>query len=167
MTGRLFILMGIPGAGKSSFVSTHIKSGFTQAWISRDMIRFDIVKENESYFSKEDEVFKKFIEHINHHLADGYDVFADATHLNKKSRAKLLKNLTVKPQEVSVIWLQTPLNECIKRNEKRAGTRSYVPPTQICRMAKSLQMPTFDEDINKVYIIKPNEEIQIIDLKED
>ncbi len=167
MAGKLFILMGIPGAGKSSFVSNHIKSGFTQAWISRDMIRFDIVKENEPYFSKENEVFKKFIEQIDFHLADGYDVFADATHLNKKSRAKLLKNLTVKPQEISVIWLQTPLDECIKRNENRAGTRTYVPVSQICRMAKSLQAPTFDEGIDKVYIIKPNEEMQIIDLKEN
>lgn len=167
MTGKLFILMGIPGAGKSSFISTHMKNDFTQAWISRDEIRFSIVKENEPYFSKEDEVFKKFIERINLHLTNGHDVFADATHLNKKSRAKLLRNLTVKPQETSVIWLQTPLNECIKRNENRAGTRSYVPVSQLCRMAKSLQMPTFNEGINKVYIIKPNEEIQIIDLKEN
>ena len=113
MAGKLFILMGIPGAGKSSFVSTHIKSGFTQAWISRDMIRFDIVKKNEPYFSKEDKVFKKFIEQIDFHLVNGYDVFADATHLNKKSRAKLLRNLTVRPREISVIWLQTPLDECI------------------------------------------------------
>ena len=169
MSGRLFLMMGIPqlGAGKSSFVSTHIREDCNQAWVSRDAIRFDMVKEDEPYFSKEDEVFKNFIERIDFHLAAGHDVFADATHLNKKSRAKVLRNLTVKPREVAVIWLQTSLNECLRRNELRAGTRSYVPPSQLRRMAYSLQAPDFDEDINTLYIVKSNENIQSIDLMEE
>ena len=167
MTGKLFLMMGTPGSGKSSFVSTHIREDCNQAWVSRDAIRFNILKEDEPYFSKENEVFKNFIERIDFHLAAGHDVFADATHLNKKSRAKTLRNLTIKPREVAVIWLQTPLDECIRRNEERTGTRSYVPVSQLRRIANRLQVPTFDEDIDKIYIVKPNEPIQIIDLMEE
>ena len=165
MNGKLFMLMGTPGSGKSTFIQKHMNHG-TDIWISRDAIRFSMIKENEEYFSKENEVFKKFIYEINLYLSEGKNVFADATHLNKQSRAKVLRALTVKPREVSVIWLQTPLNECIEHNELRRGTRSYVPVDQLTRMAYRLQMPTINEGINKVYIVRPNEIIQMINLME-
>ena len=162
MAGILYLLMGTPGAGKSSFVDRNMHKGDSRAWISRDAIRFDMVKEGEPYFSKEDEVFKKFILLINSYLAADYDVYADATHLNKKSRAKVLRNLTVKPRKVVVIWIQTKLNKCLEQNELRAGTRSYVPSDDVRRMAHSLQAPDFDEGIDEIYIYKDGKLLQII-----
>ena len=45
---NLFIIMGAPGAGKSTF----IKNSMTECIVvSRDKIRFSMVKEDESYFS--------------------------------------------------------------------------------------------------------------------
>ena len=164
MAGRLFLMMGTPGAGKSTFIRNHVRDFDNQVGVSRDVIRFRIVQEGEPYFSREDEVFDEFIGQINYFLSQDLDVYADATHLNRGSRAKVLRRLTSKPREVSVIWLQTQLGVCLQRNEERKGTRAYVPPTQLRCMAHNLQIPSADEGINKLYIIRPNEHIQIITL---
>ena len=80
---NLFIMMVAAGAGKSTF----IKNSMTECIVvSRDKIRFSMVKEDESYFSKEKEVYKEFVRLINEHLSKNCDVVADATHLNAASR---------------------------------------------------------------------------------
>lgn len=55
----LFLMSGIPGAGKSTFLKNRIKKD-TSVVISRDVIRFSIVKPEENYFSHEDEVLAIF-----------------------------------------------------------------------------------------------------------
>lgn len=156
MKNKLYVMVGIPGSGKS----TYAKKNFPDAWyISRDEIRFDLVAENEEYFSKEDEVFNEFIRIINLGLEMGNDVVADATHLNSKSRMKLFShlNLNKKKTKVIAIMMRTPLNICIERNEGRKGTRSYVPPQVIKRMYYSLRQPSTEECngiINEVHTIR-------------
>jgi predicted kinase len=66
----LFLMSGIPGAGKSTFLKNRIKKD-TSVVISRDVIRFSIVKPEEDYFSHEDEVLAIFWKQINEALAAG------------------------------------------------------------------------------------------------
>ena len=144
MKNKLFVMSGCPGSGKTTFA----KKYFSNVWyVSRDEIRFSLVSENEEYFSKEDEVFKIFINRINEGLRQGYDVVADATHLNTASRLKLLYNLDLDRNKtrVEIIYLRPPLNVCIERNENRKGTRSYVPQSVIKRMYHSFETPRFDD----------------------
>lgn len=144
MKNKLYVMCGCPGSGKS----TYAKNMFPNArYISRDEIRFGLVEENEDYFSKENEVFKKFIEEINFGLNKNEDVVADATHLNTKSRIKLFSNLNIDKEktEVHVIVMRTPLIECLRRNEKRKGTRSYVPVDVIKMMYNNFRKPNFNE----------------------
>ena len=70
---NLYLLCGIPGSGKSTWVRNHL--GKYDRHVSRDDIRFSLVKEDEEYFSKEEEVKKEYINKINKYLQDGYDVF--------------------------------------------------------------------------------------------
>lgn len=145
MKNKLYIMVGVPGSGKSTYAKKHFPGA---SYVSRDKIRFDLVAENEEYFSKEDEVFTEFINTINLELAYGNDVVADATHLNPKSRHKLLKNLDInliRNIEIIAVIMATPLEECIKRNENRKGTRAYVPPEVIKKMYNSFKTPTFEE----------------------
>ena len=58
----LYVMVGIPGSGKSTFINTHCQSDWKI--VSRDQVRFSIVREDEEYFSKEKKVFKTFIEEI-------------------------------------------------------------------------------------------------------
>lgn len=157
MKNKLYIMCGCPGSGKTTFA----KSMFPNAYyVSRDEIRFSYIKENDEYFSKEDKVFNEFIKRINFALSTNKDVVADATHLNAKSRMKLLAHLDINKEktEVHAIVMQTPLKTCIERNENRKGTKSYVPKSVIKRMYYSFTQPTNEECygiIDTISTIKP------------
>ena len=71
----LYVLIGLPGSGKSTFIAELYPKLACAAYVSRDNIRFSLVKENEPYFSKEQEVKKLFIESINELLEDGCYTF--------------------------------------------------------------------------------------------
>ena len=164
----LTLMMGVPGSGKSTAVRTMVERDNNIIAISRDDIRFSFVLPNEEYFSKEDLVFDTFITKLAAHLSCGYDVIADATHINQGSRAKLINGVRRKydlvegegsfNQEVEceVCFVNTPLDICLERNEKRAGTRGYVPPEVIKNMFSKLQKVKDCEEI--VGILEYNEE---------
>lgn len=122
-----------------------------------------MVAENEEYFSKEKVVFREFIRRINEALDNGLDVFADATHLNKASRNKLLRAISPKTiPQVDVIWIKTPLNECLNRNDNRKGTRSFVPKSVVRRMFYQIEKPEFEEGFDTIYIVEDGQPIQIL-----
>ena len=157
---KLYIVMGTPGSGKSTWIQNHLDEH--SVWVSRDDVRFSMVAEDEEYFSKEKQVFKEYTRRINNALENGYDVFADATHLNKASRNKLLT--AINPElniEVDVVWIKTPLETCIGQNQNREGTRSFVPVSAIRRMFYQIEMPEFEEGIKKIFIVEPNKPIKV------
>lgn len=160
---NLFIMMGAPGAGKSTFIKKlkSFKKDFGVP-ISRDKIRFSMVKEDEPYFSKEKEVYKEFIRLINEHLSKNCDVIADATHLNAASRNKLINCVTVPNVKIHVIWIKTTLETCLKQNELRKGTRAYVPPSVITKMHNSIEKPEFEEGISSIYVFEENKQPIVI-----
>lgn len=140
--GILYISCGIPGSGKSTFLKKVAKKD--ESVISRDEIRFALLKEGEEYFSHEEEVFKQFVKIITDHINSGLNVYADATHLNYASRKKLTDALLkagCQPADVQAIYFDIPLNICLERNEKRAGTKAYVPRGVIRRMSFQLEFP--------------------------
>lgn len=117
-------------------------------YISRDEIRFSIVKNEEEYFSHEKEVFHKFAERIASALIwDTDDVVADATHLNWGSRRKFLEALKkyVPLEEVDVIpvVIDAKLKDILERNALRDG-RARVPEETIRRMRASMSDPEKD-----------------------
>jgi len=140
--GILYISCGIPGSGKSTFLKKVAKKN--ESVISRDEIRFALLKKGEGYFSHEEEVFKHFVNIITDNINSGINVYADATHLNKISRKKLTNALLeagCQPADVQAIFFDVPIDICLERNEKRKGTRAYVPEIIIRRMYNSLSYP--------------------------
>lgn len=161
---KLFLMMGAPGAGKSYWAHHHLEP--TDKYISRDEIRFSFLNDSDEYFAKENEVFNEFIKQINNSLTIYDRVFADATHLNFASRNKTISKINVPIDEINVVFLDTPLNTCLERNAKRQG-RKFVPENVIKNMYKSIRLPEKEEGINKVYIIKDDNKMQILDFDYD
>lgn len=142
----LFVMCGCPGSGKSTWVQEQIKKmNVETAWVSRDAIRFSMVAEDEEYFSKEDDVFRIFCETIQKELDAGKMVFADATHLNEKSRNKTLDKLNLDGVNIFMVNFNLPIEICLKQNENRKGTRAYVPRSVIRRMSAQYVEPSDDE----------------------
>ena len=167
---NLYVLCGIPGCGKSTFIEKHMVSfGGTTNVVSRDEIRFSLVAENEEYFSKETQVFEKFIEKIKDSLENYDNTIVDATHINKSSRSKLLNalNSSLKNDDILVnaIVLKVDLKTALDRNEGRTG-RAYVPRGAIRRMFNQFTVPTCEEGFDLIYLYE-NDKIKKIIAKED
>ncbi len=145
MSPRLYILCGLPASGKSTFAWNFTKSNDIR-YVSRDEIRFSMVKENEEYFSHEKEVFKKFVGTIAQTLIDRFDVIADATHLNRISRDKLIRAIDQYTIEYTITYivLETSLETCMKRNALREG-RARVPDSVMKSMAENWEDITNSE----------------------
>ena len=91
---KLYIMMGIPGSGKSTWCRHNIKD--TDAYVSRDKIRFGLVNPNEPYFSIDIQVYQEFINTIERKLVKYKNVYADQTSLDSRARRKLITSLHIK-----------------------------------------------------------------------
>lgn len=145
----LFLMCGCSGAGKSTFLKNHINTE-SSIVISRDEIRFSIVKIDEEYFSHENEVLAMLWSEVTKGLKSGKNVFVDQTSLTPKARKYLIDNVDGY-DKINAVWVSAPLNICLERNELRKGTRAYVPRGQIRRMYEQFIPPSFDEGFFRIY----------------
>lgn len=153
---KLIMMMGVAGAGKS----TWIKQNYPEVVpVSRDAIRFEILDEKGGeYFDHETEVFNSFIHQIIGSLAVDEVTIADATHLNRKGRLKVLSRVRKYADEVEVVWIKVSLETAMKQNAMRTG-RARVPNDVIKNMYYSIERPEDNEGISKLTIVERGEEI--------
>ena len=156
MNGSLIMMIGIPGSGKTTFAKQYAKDN-DYFYISRDEIRLNLIKDKEHYFDRENDVWKEYVNRIVMHLEKGETIIADATHLNRGSRLKLLNAIRpkVKPAQVIGIVIDTPFEECMKRNNKRTGLE-LVPEQTMYNMNRNFKVPAFDEQFDKIYVVRDN-----------
>ena len=161
--GILYVSCGVPGSGKSTFLKEMKEEN--EVIISRDEIRFSMLKPGEDYFAHEYEVYMKFLQEIVKNIRAGYNVYADATHLNEKSRYKLLSQLYHRgcnQFETDAIYFNVPLKICLERNEARLGTPAYVPPEQVKRMAQQFVPPQKHEGFNNIWSVNEDGDVELI-----
>lgn len=127
----LYLLCGLPGSGKTTWAKAN--KTLSDTYVSRDEIRFKLLREEDSYFQNEKEVFDIFVDKIIEGLNCSGVIFADATHLSEKARNKLLDRLPLDDVDIIPINFYISLDTCCKRNDQRTG-RARVPIEVICRM---------------------------------
>lgn len=154
---RVYVLAGVPGSGKSTWIRSQLVPG--AEWISRDNVRFAILSDEDDYFAHEDDVFDTFINYINQTLEKDniHTIYIDATHLNKRSRDKVLRRVHKDNiGELNCVCFDIPLAVCISRNNLRAG-RSRVPETAICNMYNSYRHPDkSQEHFDHILVVDEN-----------
>lgn len=156
---RLWLLVGAPGSGKSTYLTQ--QRAANSAIVSRDLIRYSLVKENEPYFSKEPLVYRKLLEEAWSALTNSKitDVFIDQTSLTKASRAKLINALKARHaywDELNALVFILPLQRTLNQNALRTG-RERVPERQVIEMYNSLEAPTKKEGFNNLFVFDGKE----------
>ena len=157
---RVWILVGPPASGKSTWAASKKDSPLFSNdvhIVSRDQVRYSLVKESEPYFSKETLVFNTFADEIIKSIKNHKDTIVDATNVNLKSRRKLFNRIlpfidraTV---EFNAVFFVTPLEFCLQRNSTRKG-RARVPDSALTNIFNSYQEPTYAEGFTNVYSVK-------------
>ena len=148
MNKTLWIMCGAPASGKSWFAKNKLMKDSNWDYISRDEVRFSMVKDDEEYFSHETAVFNAFVGKITFALEYGNDnIIADATHLNWGSRRKLLQALVayypIETLDIIPVVIEAKLEDIFERNKLRDG-RARVPEETIRRMYKNISDPVKD-----------------------
>jgi predicted kinase len=155
---KLYILCGPSGCGKTTWAANFIKEHRDTddiRYVSRDEIRFELIDPNKEYFSREKEVFRRFTGYLTQTLVDGFDVIADATHLNEFSRRKLTHAIDIYFKDYEIVYVSFNVNVdvCIEHNAKRTG-RANVPEAVIRNMCKDFKAPSLDEDERAINIME-------------
>lgn len=136
---KLYVLVGLPGSGKSTFAAAHPD----MAVICLDTIRGELYGD-ENIQGNGAEVVRIAYERIHKLLAEGHDVIYDACNVRPKYREQIIKEFDC--DKIAVV-MDTPKEICHQRNAARARV---VPGNVIDRMAAAYVAPSIEEGFTEV-----------------
>ncbi|NOW89754.1 putative kinase [Clostridium beijerinckii] len=138
---KLYILIGIPCSGKSTYTSKYF-TNLNTIIVSSDKIRKDLTETYEFSPKINNLVFDIVKNEVQIGLSKGFDVVVDATNTNKKYRKSLIKISKNYDCDTIAVVFKTPLSLCLERNFNRS-TEIRVPEHIIIKMSQ------FDSNIKK------------------
>lgn len=141
MFNRVFVcLCGIQGSGKST-ISKVISKALNIKRYECDEF-FERNKGKKTY-----ETIRLFHQQIRDDLIAGNDVIVDGTYTIKRTRSELLNAVKGIDCKRILIYMGTPLEECIRRNSQRPNP---LPDFMIRDIYNSLEFPTLDEGWDEI-----------------
>ena len=146
MKPTLTILVGISASGKST-KAKELAIKYNAIIISTDMIRGEIGEVQDQ--SNNTEVFKLFHQRIKDGLMNGYNVIADATNINMKSRRAIIDYVKNVGCNIIAYVMTKPIGKCIEDNINR---KYPVPKDVITKQMMNFQIPFYEEGFDKIII---------------
>jgi len=136
---ELVILIGLPGAGKSSFYRDRF--AVTHAHVSKDLMR-----------NRRDRQARQ-LALIDEALAAGRSVVVDNVNATAADRAALIDAARRRNAPVVGYVFTTNATECSRRNRSRTG-RERVPEVAIRAAAKRFERPTQAEGFDRLVEVR-------------
>lgn len=148
----LILLVGIPGSGKTTYAEKYIEEHYNTIHLSSDKIRAELYG-NEDTQGNPNDVFSLMQSRAVEALNNGQSVVYDATNVTRKDRAGIISACPKFVKiECHIVW--APIETCIERDTARERT---VGNGVIDKMLKRFQAPYYDEGIDEIKVIFPNE----------
>jgi predicted kinase len=130
------ILMGLPGAGKSTFFAQRLAT--THVHVSMDALSTRSAKR------------RRQRELLTATLAAGRSLAVDNVNPTIAERAEIVALARAAGARVVGYWLDAPPRACLGRNAGREGA-ARVPPVAIFTFAKRFQPPTSAEGFDELW----------------
>ncbi len=134
---QLTILIGIPGSGKTTYAKQHLLTNADICYVSSDDIREELFGDA-SVQQDPKRVFGIAYKRTTAALDAGKDVVFDSTATTVTARRQLLDACAAHANSIRYIVLDTPLNECLRRNRLRDR---QVPEEVIRRQYRNMSRP--------------------------
>lgn len=152
---RLYMLVGVPGSGKSTWVNRQIEQKDKYYIASTDRLLEiyasmrgatydDVFKENIGYAEK------AMLTHVKDAIMYNYDIIWDQTNITRKSRAKKLAMIPDTYEKIAVFFPTPETGELDRRLATRTG--KTIPPYVIDGMVEMLEQPMVAEGFDEVRV---------------
>jgi predicted kinase len=150
---EVVMLIGLPGAGKTTFFEQHFAN--THCLVSKD--RMTQRRSNQ-----------RQAELIAQALDANTPVVVDNTNVSRAERAEIIIQARARNAELIAYFFDASPTECLARNGLRQG-RARVPKVAIFATAKRLEPPRLDEGFDRVYIVRslPGPQFEVYPLLAD
>lgn len=146
-----YMMVGLPASGKTTkakWIEENYPCIEKVVAISSDALREELLGDIEDQ-SRNREIFDILHSLVKAELYHGNSVVYDATNLNSKRRKEFLESLDLLPCRKVCIFMSTPYEMCLERNQNR---ERRVPIKAMQKMKRSLDKPTLDEGWDDIYI---------------
>ncbi len=143
----LYITVGLPGSGKSTYAKEFIK-GKDIEYLSSDELRA-VYGKGEDDQTVTPIVFGHIKRKVDEFLKDGKNVLVDATSVNRKERSDYINTAKKYGAKIVALIFKMDRQGLIDRNKKRGeqGGR-VVPDWVIDKMLAKYEEPSFAEGID-------------------
>ena len=137
----LYITVGLPGAGKTSFLKEMKEPSIVH--VSPDLLR-----------SEEDnpaERLKMASQQLSDTLVEGHNIYYDSANITVRSRAEVIEHAGLAPDEYLVVALvfQVDLFSLCERNNNRPP-EDQVPISVLSEMFERFEYPVISEGLDQV-----------------
>lgn len=141
---KLFVVCGLQGSGKTTYATQLVKD------IGAKMYEIDGF-----YFAhkplQHDEITALLHTSIHDDLRNGIDMVCDGTYVTDFVRLRLLNGIADVPCRKTIVVMNTPLEECLRRNANR---EHKVPDHVVGTFAKMYQHPTLEEGWDEIRTVQ-------------
>ena len=134
------VLVGLQGSGKSTWVAEHLAA--THVVVSKDYWPNARRRETRQ---------RRVVAGL---LAEGRSVVVDNTDPAPEDRAPLIAAAREAGVPVRAVWLDTPAEVCLARNDARTG-RARVPLVGFFATRARLVPPSMEEGFDRVDVVRP------------
>lgn len=163
---KLFVLIGLPGAGKSTFAQIVRERNKKIKYVSSDEIR----KEFSEFKDNHSKIFYIMNKRTIDMLRENNNVIYDSTNLERRYRIDLfnqIRMLSLENVKGEAVFIHNGLNQAIEQSNKRKN-RDDVNEKLIRNMYKTMQLPSINIDCHEIvipYICNINDEFNLRDCK--